>query len=130
MKYFSGTATYVKDLNAPASWFHSGRHLYLDLGTVRDIAQVQIDGKSDGLVWAPPYRVDVTSALRPGLNHLRIEVTNEWTNRIIGDRVLPADQRVLPQSGAPPARGPFFGPQQPADSGLIGEVSIVAESTH
>ena len=130
VKYFSGTATYIKDLNAPASWFHSGHHLYLDLGTVRDIAQVQINGKPAGLVWAPPYRVDVTSVLRAGLNHLRIEVTNEWTNRIIGDRVLPADQRVLPQSNAPPARGPVFGPQQPADSGLIGEVSVVAESAH
>jgi hypothetical protein len=128
VKYFSGTASYVKDLSAPAAWFHGGRHLYIELGKVRDIAQVQINGKRAGVVWAPPYRVDVTSALRPGVNHLRIEVTNEWTNRIVGDRLLPAEQRVLPQSGASPARGPFFGPKEPAESGLIGEVEVVAES--
>jgi hypothetical protein len=128
VKYFSGTATYVKDLNAPASWFRSGRHIYLDLGTVRDIAEVEVNGKPEGIVWAPPYLVDVTGALKPGLNHLRIEVTNEWTNRIIGDRVLPPDQRVLPQSNAPARRGPFFGPQEPVESGLLGEVSVLAET--
>jgi hypothetical protein len=128
VKYFSGTATYVKDLRAPAAWFHPGRHLFLDLGTVRDIAQVQINGKSAGLIWAPPYRVDMTGALKPGMNHLRIEVTNEWTNRILGDRPLPPDQRVLPGAFPPPGRRVFFfGPREPAESGLIGKVIIVAE---
>ena len=128
VKFFSGTATYVKDLNAPAFWFRVGRHLYLNLGTVRDIAQVQINGKSAGLVWAPPYQVDVTSALKPGMNHLRIQVTNEWTNRILGDRPLPPDQRILPDA-FPPAgqRVFFFGPREPAESGLIGKVSVVAQ---
>lgn len=129
VKYFSGTATYVKDLRAPESWFRNGRRLYIDLGTVRDIAQVEVNGKSAGLVWAPPYRVDVTGVLRPGLNHLRIEVTNEWTNRIVGDRLLPPDQRVLPQSGPPPGRRAlFFGPREPVESGLLGEVMMVSQS--
>jgi hypothetical protein len=129
VKYFSGTAAYIKDLDAPAAWFHPGRHLYLDLGTVRDIAQVQVNGKSAGLVWAPPYLVDVTNALKPGVNHLRIEVTNEWTNRIVGDHVLPPSEHVLPSSGAPPSRrGSFFGPREPAESGLIGDVTVVAEA--
>jgi hypothetical protein len=128
VKYFSGTATYVKDLNAPSSWFHAGRHLYLDLGTVRDIAEVEVNGKPEGIVWAPPYLVDVTGALKPGLNHLRIGVTNEWTNRIIGDRVLSSDQRVLPQSSAPARAGPFFGPQEPVESGLLEEVSVLAKT--
>ncbi len=128
VKYFSGTATYVKALRAPARWFRPGRHLYLDLGTVRDIAQVEVNGKSTGLVWAPPYRVDITGALEPGVNHLRISVTNEWTNRIVGDRLLPPDRRVLPPSGAPAGRRSFFfGPRAPVESGLVGEVRIVAE---
>ena len=128
VKYFSGTATYIKDLRAPAAWFRAGRHFYLNLGTVRDIAQVEINGKSAGLVWAPPYLVDISDALKPGVNHLRIEVTNEFTNRILGDRPLPPDQRVLPQAFPPPGTRVFsFGPREPVDSGLIGAVSVVAE---
>ncbi|MDE3149724.1 MAG: glycoside hydrolase [Acidobacteriota bacterium] len=131
VKYFSGTATYTKDLRAPASWFRPGQRLYLDLGKVRDMAQVEVDGKSAGMLWAPPYRLDVTAALKPGVNQLRIKVTNEWTNRIVGDRLLPAAQRVLPQaSPAPPRGGFFFGPREPAESGLLGSVTIVAERAH
>lgn len=131
VKYFSGTATYIKNVAAPAAWFRSGHHLYLDLGTVRDIAEVNVNGKDVGGVWAPPYVVDVTGALKPGLNHLRIDVTNEWTNRIVGDRLLPPDQRVLPQDGSSTAsRSRFFGPREPAVSGLIGQVSIFAEEAN
>ncbi len=105
VKYFSGTATYSKQLAAPRAWFQSGRRIVLDLGTVRDIAEVEVNGKPAGMVWAPPYRVDVTSELKPGANQLTIEVTDEWTNRIVGDRLLPSSKRVLPESGAAPPRG-------------------------
>jgi hypothetical protein len=127
-KYFSGTAAYTRDVQAPAAWFRPGEHLYLDLGEVRDIAEVSVNGKSVGMVWAPPYRLDVMGALKPGLNHLVIKVTNEWTNRIVGDRLLPPDKRILSQAGpAPPRGGFFFGPREPADSGLLGRVEIVAD---
>jgi hypothetical protein len=130
VKYFSGTATYTKDLRAPATWFQLGQHLYLDLGKVRDIAEVEVNGKSVGMVWAPPYLVDVSKALQPGINRLTIKVTNEWTNRIVGDRLLPPEKRVLSQAGVVPARAgaPFFGPREPAESGLLGSVRIVRES--
>ena len=136
VKYFSGTATYTKTIQAPASWFRPGQHLYLDLGKVRDVAEVELNGISVGLTWAPPYRVDVTGALKPGTNKLQIKVTNEWTNRQIGDRLLPPDQRIL----APPnsrgasaqgnAGGGFGRPQTLAESGLLGRVRVVAESSH
>jgi hypothetical protein len=132
VKYFSGTATYSKAVQVPVAWLHSGQHIYLDLGKVRDIAEVLVNGTSVGVVWAPPYRVDVTGALKPGTNKLEINVTNEWTNRQIGDRLLPLDKRIL----APPngrttqgdAGGGAFGrPQVLAESGLLGEVRIIAE---
>ena len=104
VKYFSGTATYSKTITASAAWFKPGHHIFIDLGKVRDIAEVEVNGKSAGLVWAPPYRVDVTSALKPGANKLEIKVTNEWTNRQMGDRSLAADQKIL---STPPA--PAFG---------------------
>jgi hypothetical protein len=129
VKYFSGTATYSKEFRAPAAWFRSGQHIFLALDKVRDIAEVDLNGKPAGMVWAPPYRVDVTGELKPGVNQLEIRVTNEWTNRIVGDRLLPTEKRVLPQSETPAPRGggPFFGPRDPVESGLMGEVKLVAQ---
>jgi alpha-L-rhamnosidase/F5/8 type C domain len=130
VKYFSGTATYSKTVTAPASWFRPGQHIWIDLGKVRDIAEVKVNGKAAGLVWAPPYRVDVTAALKPGVNKLEIAVTNEWTNRQIGDRLLPEDKHILSTPPAP-ARpggggGGAFGFVPPLpESGLIGDVTLV-----
>jgi hypothetical protein len=128
VKYFSGTADYVKDVRAPGAWFHPGQHVFLVLEEVRDIAEVSVNGKPLGMVWAPPYRVDVTSALKPGLNKIEIKVTNEWTNRIVGDRVGAPEKRILPSAEpAPRGGGAFFGPREPAESGLLGSVKLVAE---
>ena len=126
VKYFSGTATYSKTIQAPASWFRAGQHIWIDLGTVRDIAEVRVNGRSAGLVWAPPYCVDVTQLLHPGVNKLEIAVTDEWTNRQIGDRLLPPDQKILAPAGGPPGRA-FRRPQVLPESGLIGDVSFFAE---
>jgi hypothetical protein len=125
IKYFSGTATYTKTITAAATWFHPGQRLLLDLDKVRDIATVKVNGKDVGLTWAPPYRVDITSALHPGVNKLEITVTNEWTNRQIGDRALPQEQRIL--APAPAAPGRPGGPAPlPPESGLMGNVSLVS----
>jgi hypothetical protein len=127
VKYFSGTATYTKTVQAPAAWFRHGQHIWIDLGKVRDIAEVKVNGKSAGLTWAPPYRVDVTGALKPGANRLEIAVTNQWTNRLMGDRLVPAEKRVLTPAGAAAGGGGFsFGPQTSPESGLLGGVTIVA----
>jgi hypothetical protein len=127
VKYFSGTATYTKTVQAPAAWFRPGQHIWIDLGKVRDIAEVKVNGKSTGLTWAPPYRVDVTAALKPGANRLEIAVTNQWTNRLMGDHLLPPEKRVLTPAGAAAGGGGFsFGPQTPPESGLMGGVTIVA----
>jgi len=130
VKYFSGTATYTKTVQAPASWFKPGQHIWIDMGKVRDIAEVKVNGKSAGLTWAPPYRVDVTAALKPGANKLEIAVTNEWTNRQIGDRLLPVEKRILAQPGVPGApavlTGFGLGPQIPPESGLLGNVTLIA----
>ena len=58
----------------------------IDLGEVKNLAEVSVNGKPLGTLWKKPYRVDVTHALKPGKNSLEIRVTNAWVNRIIGDR--------------------------------------------
>jgi (4-O-methyl)-D-glucuronate---lignin esterase len=86
VRYFSGTATYTKVIQAPADWFKAGTTLWLDLGDVKNIAQVAVNGKPCGVIWKPPFRVDVTSALKAGDNTMEIKVTNLWVNRLIGDQ--------------------------------------------
>jgi hypothetical protein len=86
VKYFSGTGTYTKTIQAPRDWFKQGTRLSIDLGEVKNLAEVSVNGKPLGIVWKTPYRVDVTSALTPGANTVAIKVTNPWVNRIIGDR--------------------------------------------
>ncbi len=86
IKYFSGTGTYTKAIEAPRDWFKRDTHLSLDLGEVRNLAEVSVNGKPLGIVWKTPYRVDVTNVLKPGANTVEIKVTNPWVNRIIGDR--------------------------------------------
>ncbi len=91
IKYFSGTANYTTNLVAPASLFNPGRHVYLDLGTVKNFAEVRLNGHEYGVMWSPPYRLDVTGVIHSGANILEVRVTNLWPNRIIGDEQLPAD---------------------------------------
>ncbi len=154
IKYFSGTATYTKTLDAPQDWFKPNAKISLDLGTVKDLASVSVNGKDLGNLWKPPYTIDVTNALQPGKNTLEVKVTNEWSNRIAGDRTVPADKKILAGPAAPafgaaagaatrpgaPARGGaargggggggFGGPLGPAESGLIGPVIIQSVTTH
>jgi hypothetical protein len=133
VKYFSGTATYTKTVRAPREWFVQGSRLWLDLGAVGDIAEVFVNGKSLGELWKPPYCIDIADALKPGVNQLEIKVTNEWSNRIAGDRGAAPEKRVLAQPAV--GRGGGFGGFGGrgggglANSGLFGPVTVVATTT-
>jgi len=98
VKYFSGTATYTKRIDIPAALLHEGAVLVLDLGSVRELARVSLNGKDLGVLWKPPFRVDITAAAKPGANALEVQVTNLWPNRLIGDEQLPPDAEYNPGS--------------------------------
>ena len=89
IKYYSGTAIYRRDFiwNNPME----DTQVMLDLGQVKQIALVRLNGEKMGILWHPPYRVDVTKALVKGKNTIEIHVANEWFNRFIGDEQLPDD---------------------------------------
>ncbi|MGO9689408.1 MAG: glycosylhydrolase-like jelly roll fold domain-containing protein, partial [Syntrophobacteraceae bacterium] len=91
VKYFSGKATYRKQLQVPPIMLGTGRSLCLDLGEVQVMASVKLNGKNLGTLWKPPFRVDITGATRAGDNLLEITVVNLWPNRLIGDANLPDD---------------------------------------
>jgi len=138
IKYYSGFATYYKDIDLPANISLSKDHIYLDLRNVKDLAKVKLNGKNVGVIWTAPYRVDITSAMRRGQNHLEIQVVNRWVNRLIGDQKLPDDgikngkwpDWLLKGKPRPSARYTFttYNPYKQdsplTPSGLIGPVTI------
>jgi hypothetical protein len=72
------------------------RRLYLDLGRVEVMAHVALNGKDLGILWKPPYVMDITEAAHPGSNALEVRVVNLWINRQIGDEQLPEDSMRNP----------------------------------
>ncbi|MFA6173775.1 MAG: glycosyl hydrolase [Kiritimatiellales bacterium] len=89
VKYFSGTAAYSKTFDFQIS--DPSARIILDLGQVKNIAEVSLNGTNFGTLWKPPFTVDVTAAVRAGTNQLEIKVTNLWPNRLIGDEKLHPD---------------------------------------
>ncbi|MFK0066656.1 glycosylhydrolase-like jelly roll fold domain-containing protein [Streptomyces sp. NPDC091046] len=76
---FSGSATYTTDIDVDAARLH-GRRVLLDLGDVRDVAEVSVNGTAlPPLLWAP-FVADVTGHLRAGRNRLRVRVANTLSN--------------------------------------------------
>jgi len=120
VRYFSGTATYTKTLDAPADWFEDGAEVWLDLGDVKNIAEVTVNGQPLGIVWKRPFRVDVTEVLQPGENDLEIEVTSLWVNRLVGDQ-QPGNRTTYTWTSQQ-----FYRADSPLlPSGLLGPVEVV-----
>ncbi|HOC57323.1 MAG TPA: glycosyl hydrolase [Verrucomicrobiota bacterium] len=122
IKYYSGTATYLKTFDLPESLRQRGRHLALDLGEVANLAEVHLNGKNLGIVWAMPFRLDVTDAIKPAGNTLQVEVVNFWPNRIIGDQFLAPEKRFTQTNIRKLTKETPL-----TDSGLLGPVRILAE---
>jgi hypothetical protein len=121
VKYFSGTASYTKTIAAPAEWFVKGEEQWINLGEVKNIAEVIVNGKSLGILWKKPFRINVSGALKPGDNKLEIKVTNLWVNRLIGD-VQPGVTNKITYTTMP-----FYQANSPLlPSGLLGPVEVVS----
>ena len=115
IRYYSGTATYRTTFDRPAA---DGR-LAIDLGQVANIAEVRLNGKNLGVVWAPPFRVEITAAVKPTGNQLEIDVVNTWYNRVVLDSTLPPEKR-LTRTNVQLPKG-----SKPQESGLLGPVRIM-----
>lgn len=154
IKYYSGTAVYTKTFTLTKAL--STRKVWLDLGSVKEIATVTVNGRKLGVVWTAPWRIDISSAIIPGDNKVEIAVANVWANRLIGDEQQPAD--FLWEIGDPKLKGGYFMKEFPDwflkreprsskgrytfttwnyfhdkntplfPSGLLGPVQIIAES--
>jgi hypothetical protein len=110
IRYYSGTSIYKKAVNVAD--LPRGRRLYLELGEVKNIAEVNLNGESLGTVWTAPWRIDITHAVQLGKNDLEIAVTNVWVNRLIGDEQQPSD--IVWQIGDPKINSGSFMKELPA----------------
>ena len=121
VRYFSGTATYSKsfDWNPTSKTGSSKSEVWLNLGEVQVMAEVKLNGHDLGILWEPPFRVNISGALKTGSNTLEIRVANLWPNRMIGDAALPAAERFTWSSYEP-----FTKDSPLPKSGLLGPVTI------
>jgi hypothetical protein len=132
-RHFSGTGRYEMDFDVPAERLASARRVILDLGRVGNIAEVELNGRSVGVAWMAPHRLDVTAAARAGRNRLVVLVTNTLINRVTG-LVEPPDvpSELEPRLGrAAPAIHPHSGlarremsETELPPSGLLGPVTL------
>ncbi len=128
IKYFSGTAAYDNTVDVPA--MAKNASYILDLGEVKNIAEVIINGKNVGTVWKKPFRIDITEALKVGRNTLQVNVTNLWVNRLIGDAqpdpVRRSDGTAGVTSKVTFTTIPFYKADSPLlPAGLLGPVRLL-----
>nr|WP_067053581.1 glycosyl hydrolase [Mucilaginibacter sp. L294] len=117
IRYYSGTAFYNNTFTLAT--VKKGQKVFVDLGMVKAIAKVTVNGVAVGGAWTAPYKVDITSALKFGENRLEIKVVNTWVNRLIGDTKLPQSERITWLSNN------RFNPTDKLESsGLLGPVKI------
>jgi len=93
IKYFSGTASYTNSFNLSKELLQTYDNIAIDLGEVLDVAEVFVNGKSAGILWTSPFKLNIQDYVKAGKNHLEIKITNMWVNRLTGDMNLPPEKR-------------------------------------
>ena len=118
IKYYSGKGTYRKNFDLPANLRNSRQRLQLSLGVVKNVAEVRLNGRDLGVLWAKPFSVDITDVVKPVGNQLEIDVINLWWNRLTRDAALPANQRLTRTNRGWDPNAKLL------ESGLLGPVSL------
>jgi hypothetical protein len=129
IRYFSGTGTYQTAFALDET--QAGSLVRLELGRVGNVAEVRLNGRPLGVVWTAPWLIDLTGVARPGRNELQIDVANLWVNRLVGDTLLPEEERIARSNVRLFSKGEKFrtfqgfSPDTPLEpSGLIGPVGL------
>ena len=129
IKYFSGTATYKNSFDISRESLLKDSIIKINLGEVLDVARIFINGKSAGVVWTPPFSLNIKEYLKPGRNTVEIQITNMWINRLTGD-MNSSDGKKYCQTNIPYGRKDRF-PNENGDekfhvqkAGMMGPVRI------
>jgi len=129
IKYFSGIAAYCREFEIPEDFVGSETKVVLELGQVRNVADVYLNGINLGILWKEPFEIDITCAAKAGKNHLLIEVANTWSNRLVGDARSTDGRKYCQTNIRWPVNSRYF-PQvrwaqaELLQSGLLGPVRL------
>lgn len=120
VKYFSGTAVYTTTFRLNRNDLKGTEPIYLDLGEVKNLAEISVNGTELRTEWKAPFRTDdIRTLLRKGDNTIVIKVTNLWANRQIGD-VQKGEEHPVTQIRR------FYRAGDPLlPSGLLGPVKLI-----
>ena len=121
VKYYSGTAAYTRQFTIEKGILSRGTHAYVTFENIQEVASVSVNGKDCGIIWTPPYRTDITQHIKPGINEIRVQVTNTWNNRIVGDWRNPEKFQYTRTN----AKSKFNAKSALLPSGLIGKGEIL-----
>jgi hypothetical protein len=113
LKHFSGRGRYTTTFDVPAKYLASHPHILLDLGDVKDVAEISINGEPGPVLLLRPYRADVTAMLHAGENTLQVTVVNTQYNAL---SARGADRNFIP--------GPTDTANSLMPSGLMGPVRL------
>jgi hypothetical protein len=120
IKYYSGTVIYSNTFTVNDKARINAA--FLELESVNNIASIRINDIPCGTLWTPPYRSDISKAIKNGENKVEIEVANTWHNRLIGDNLLPPEKRVTSTTA------PFRLKDKPLlPAGLVGNIRIIVQ---
>lgn len=120
VRYFSGIAQYETTFTVTEDHLRTD-NLMLDLGAVKNVAEVRLNGRNAGIAWHPPFRLDISKLVQAGHNKLEIRVANLWPNRLIGDKQADAGEPV-----AFTTYNPYRPVSKLLESGLLGPVKLLA----
>jgi hypothetical protein len=120
IQYYSGKATYNREFIVPGDGLPEETKAFVVFEDIQEMARVYMNGKDCGIVWLPPYKVEITPYLISGTNTMTIEVINTWNNRIVGDMRNP-DQEPYTKTNA---KSRFSSESKLLKSGLVGEAEI------
>ena len=118
IRYYSGTAIY----NSTFNYDGDSKNAWIDLGAFSSMADVKINGISCGTLWTAPFRLNISKAIKKGINQISIEVVNTWANRLIGDSKLTEDKKITKTTAPFRLEGKPLNP-----AGLFGPVLVQVE---
>ncbi len=119
INYYSGTASYTKNITLDVV---PTEKTWINLGNFSSIAEVKVNGISCGVLWTPPYQLEISKALKKGENTITVEITNTWANRLIGDQKIPVNKRITNTTAPFRLAGKPLNP-----AGLFGPVTLEIE---
>ena len=123
-RFFSGRGVYEAEVENPFAP-SADLGVVLDLGSVRETADVSVNGTAVGVKWMRPYRLDVSATLRRGRNSIRIVVTNLLINRILGEGPIDYSAVYAKYGNRFPPGEEWDSVRDPFPSGLLGPVRLV-----